>query len=712
MPTLCMARDFLWEFGKLEKPVQKQVHDVFAKFEQATFAGVHLESIDNVRDARLRSIRIDRFWRGVVLAPESGDSYILLRVLPHDEAYRWARRQTASVNRAIGAIELRDTVAIDEAIQETSPQNRDPATSRLLSDVSDADLERLGVDQQIIALARTLTSTEQLDATRGILPEPQFDVLMGLASGYSPEEVWAQVAETITEPGGFDPEDLTAAIDRSPRQVVRVSGPDELMEMFSYPFDLWRIYLHPVQQRAAYSDYSGPARVTGGPGTGKTVAVLHRAAHLAEQAMEDGSLLVTTFTRTLNGSLEDQLRKLVDDEDVLRRVDVRNVDQLANRVVTARHGKTAILSGDEERALWSDVVDRTGVALTEAFLAQEWRDVVLAHELSDLAGYQEAPRRGRGRQLGRRQREEAWSAMSAFAEELTRRGLWTYETVCVAATRLLAERQDKPYRHIVVDEAQDLAPWHWRMLRAAVPAGADDMFLASDTNQRIYHHRVSLKQVGVHIAGRSEKLKLNYRTTAEILSWSLGLLHGQHIDDMDGDLETLAGCRSDVHGTRPSLLGSPTRQDEFAALAADIRGWLDDGVEPDQIGIAARSGALVDAAVNALTAAGLPAVSLARTSARADRITVGTMHRMKGLEFRCVAVIGLSEHQVPPPSAITPSEEDPVTHELQLQQERCLLFVACTRAREALRVSWYGTPSRLLPGPASGHADGITQCGS
>jgi superfamily I DNA/RNA helicase len=70
---------------------------------------------------------------------------------------------------------------------------------------------------------------------------------------------------------------------------------------------------------------------------------------------------------------------------------------------------------------------------------------------------------------------------------------------------------------------------------------------------------------------------------------------------------------------------------------------------------------------------------------------------MKGLEFRNVAVIGLTANLVPPPSAITSAEDDPVTHELDLQQERCLLFVACTRAREVLRVSWHGTPSPLLP---------------
>src|SRR5690606_19453163 len=73
-----------------------------------------------------------------------------------------------------------------------------------------------------------------------------------------------------------------------------------------------------------------------------------------------------------------------------------------------------------------------------------------------------------------------------------------------------------------------------------------------------------------------------------------------------------------------------------------------------------------------------------------------TMHRMKGLEFRCVAVIGVSANQLPAAKAVTPLEEDATTHWNDLQRERCLLFVASTRARERLYVSWHGEPSPFL----------------
>jgi superfamily I DNA/RNA helicase len=111
---------------------------------------------------------------------------------------------------------------------------------------------------------------------------------------------------------------------------------------------------------------------------------------------------------------------------------------------------------------------------------------------------------------------------------------------------------------------------------------------------------------------------------------------------------------------------------------------------------------LVDDAVTKLTSAGIAAVSLGRRAADEEQISAATMHRMKGLEFRCVAVIGAGEHQIPAPAAVTPAAEDQLTHDLDVQRERCLLFVACTRAREELAVSWHGTPSPLLAGQPGG----------
>lgn len=694
MAKLGIDKDFLRDFGRLERSVQDRVAEVFAKFEQATHAGLHLEKPNNARDSRFRTIRIDKFWRGVVLAPETGDLFTLLKVLPHDDAYTWAERRRASVNMATGRIEIRDGVAIDATLPELT-RMADRAPSRLFDAVADADLRRLGVDEQTLTFARALTDVVQLEAAQVFLPQNQWDVLYGLAAGISPEEVWAELG---VEPGhaAYDAEDITAAVERTPERVVLVEGPDELMEVFRHPFALWRVYLHPTQHRVAHAAFNGSARVTGGPGTGKTVVALHRAHHLARAGA--GPVLVTTFTSTLSASLEAGLRLLADSPRTLDRIEVRHVDQLSYQVFAERHGRASILRDKEEKDVWRRIVKRLDVPFTEMFLAEEWRHVVLAQEVTCAAEYLLAKREGRGRGLGSRQRAQVWQAIWEFEEELRRRRVWTYETICVEATRLLDERPDKPYRHIVVDEAQDLHPVQWRFLRAAVPEGPDDLFIAGDPHQRIYNSRVSLREIGIKVGGRSSRLTINYRTTAEILAWSLSMLHGERIDDMDGGLETVAGYRSQVHGRPPELRGFTVQKDELDALTRKVRQWLDAGVDPGEIGVAARSNLLADLAIAALERAGILARSLVRAEDGDDAVRAGTMHRMKGLEFRCMAVIGVAEHQVPPSSAVTLAEEDPLAHSRDLQRERCLVFVACTRAREQLHVSWHGAASPFLTG--------------
>src|SRR5690606_41650356 len=71
------------------------------------------------------------------------------------------------------------------------------------------------------------------------------------------------------------------------------------------------------------------------------------------------------------------------------------------------------------------------------------------------------------------------------------------------------------------------SPAQWRVLRAAVSPGPDDLFITGDPHQRIYDSRVSLGSLGIATAGRSFRLRVNYRSTEEILAWSARLLRSE-----------------------------------------------------------------------------------------------------------------------------------------------------------------------------------------
>ncbi|WP_245623239.1 UvrD-helicase domain-containing protein [Spirillospora albida] len=678
--------------------MRKSVDEAIARFEHHTFAGLHLEKLHAAEDPNVRTIRIDGGRRGIVLKPETGDVYCLIAVMEHDAAIKYAKSRRFSVNQRLGVLEVRDATALAQvrpaldALARTQPE-------RLFAAYGDGELINLGLDADVLPIVRLLTSEDHLAALESMLPEPQYLALVALASGMTPQEAWEEICRLLPDaspPPAVDTSDLVTAMERSPGDVVFVSGPDELAQMLAHPFDLWRVFLHPAQRRLALRpSYNGAVQVTGGAGTGKTVTALHRARHLAERG---SPVLVTTFTTTLADTLDDQLDLLIDDPDVRARIEVVNIDKLSYRIVKDAAGHNPKIAGGAEiQALWNIAISQTETPYSAAFLHREWEQVILAQDLSGREAYLGSTRRGRGKGLSPAQREKAWAAISRFLELLAETGARTHMQIAAEAARVLAAEAAPRYRHIIVDEAQDLYPAQWRILRAAVAPGPDDLFIVGDPHQRIYDHRVSLKSLGITVTGRSHKLKLSYRTTAEILNWAVRLLGVEPVAGLDDRQDSLAGYRSSLHGRRPVVQGFPDRDAELDALVEQVRAWLDAGVEPHAIGIATRFLSAAGRTERALAAAGIGTASLAAGGSAQDSVRVGTMHRMKGLEFRCVAVTGVSADAMPAAVVLTDPDEDPATHADDVQRERCLLFVACTRARDALYVSHTGAPSPFLP---------------
>jgi superfamily I DNA/RNA helicase len=715
---LAIAKGFLAEYAKLDSDVKSAVDMAIAKLAKDPDPKLCLEKPLYSRDHRIRILRVDDHWCGIVLAPAADGTYCLVTVLPRDTAAAYATSRRFSVNRALGVLETRDEEAIQQlhlSLQEAG----EPDGKRLFADISRADLTWLGIDAQVLPTVRLLASEIDLEALQTALPEAQYAALQALACGMTVNEARDEIARLHsagTSPERVDPDDLVSAMERTPGEVTFVPGQEELQFILAHSFAAWRTFLHPSQRKVAYREsYSGPAQVTGGPGTGKTVTVLHRAAFLAARVVTPPSaagsgaagrlsqpgpgterVLVTTVNGNLANTLHAQLDLLVRDADVRRRIEVLNVDRLAYRIV--KEARASPLIADERvlRTWWAAATAASGLAFTPAFLKNEWEQVILAQDLHTEQAYLTCLRIGRGRPLTKTQRSQIWRAVQQVTAELAAARQSTHLQLANEATQLLQQAGVARYRHILVDEGQDLHPSQWRLLRAAVASGPDDLFIAADPHQRIYDNRVSLGSLGISVRGRSWRLSLNYRTTQEILAWAVPLLGADPVVGLDGEVDSLLGYRSPMHGPLPEQRMAAIRDEEFGFLAERIRSWVKTGIEPQAIGLAARSASLVREAREALKDYGIETVSLSGRSSK-DAVRAGTMHAMKGLEFQAVAVIGVEGGLVPEPAAVTPENEDAVAHVQDLQRERCLLFVACTRARDHLYISGTGEQSRFLP---------------
>jgi superfamily I DNA/RNA helicase len=243
--------------------------------------------------------------------------------------------------------------------------------------------------------------------------------------------------------------------------VVFVEGNEDLDRILEHPFAAWRIFLHPAQRKIAYAPrYAGPAPVTGGAGTGKTVTALHRAAYLARRtagqlAFEESaaSVLLTTFTRNLADALLAQFELLLDDADARGQVEIRNVDSLAHRVVErARGARPAVIEGSELDAVWAAAVAQARLPYAPSFLNREWQQVILAQDLRDEQEYLAASRAGQGTPLGKAQRRQVWALTCRMESRLRALGRDTFTQLANEAARALRDGAVRlPYRHVIID---------------------------------------------------------------------------------------------------------------------------------------------------------------------------------------------------------------------------------------------------------------------
>jgi superfamily I DNA/RNA helicase len=247
----------------------------------------------------------------------------------------------------------------------------------------------------------------------------------------------------------------------------------------------------------------------------------------------------------------------------------------------------------------------------------------------------------------------------------------------------LAERPRKPFDHVILDEAQDLAPAELRFFAALAPVGADALFLAGDMGQRIFQHSYSWARLGVDVRGRSHTLKVCYRTSQQIRQAADHLLP-LVLRDVDGLEDERRGIVSVFDGPAPQVETFVTAEEEAAHVHQTVRLWIEDGVEAHEVGIFVRTPELVSRARAAL--AGI---------ASAQAVTTAPMTLAKGLEFRAVIVMACDEGVLPLDDRVADAADEAELDEIY-ETERRLLYVACTRAREHLLLTAVRPASEYL----------------
>lgn len=793
--------------------------------------GLHVEPLQNVKDGRIRSVRVNRKYRVLVFRLNSSGQNVWLveGVYNHDAAYAKAPTLYLRMNPISGTTEIRSD---DDAVQTGGGYSEEEVRSRAAALAAQMEAERLA--EQQAAEAEKAADTEQTSEADGETnagvaategeeqaaptqastgPAAQTELALDVEEPRRPEHeaptgpVLSVTAQQLIDDLGLDPSLAEQAADADDTTLYALaekttgwqgtalldlatgtsledvraayftgvtggsavgipSGTEDVLQSLSAEksqasyrlieddtalaevlasgsFEKWRIFLHPEQKTYVEVNTRGPYRVTGGAGTGKTVVLVHRAVRLARKAAENGGsarIVLTTFTRTLADALAQQVRALAPSTprpDALGApgIHVTGVDRIAHGAVTSAQDPTPMAdvlgwttrtpkfsrharewdAAIQAAAAAGALRDRSQPHVTAAFLIDEYREVVLPHRILTEADYLRVSRTGRGTRLGRAQRREVWSVIAAYREGGQRDSALDWDETSAVAAAILDARAaatgERVADHVLVDEGQDLRPTQWQMLRALVAEGEDDMFIAEDSHQRIYSNPVKLGRYGIAIRGRSRRLKLNYRTTAQNLDFAVSILRGGDFDIAameDDDLPSSEVAHGADRGTFRSIRTGPEvtflpatdLADEIEKVADLIRQWTEeiakDGGDPSTIGVLTRFNKTRDTLVRALDDRGLRVVSVDRnTSYRGGAPLVMTFHRAKGMEFTHVVLFGVDDSSS---VDVARGAYDEQTREAAELQERSLLYVGATRARDQLAVAWAGDSIELVGG--------------
>ncbi len=697
-PKVALSNDFLLQLAKLPAKVHTKVMKWAIQFQaDPKSLGINYENINGARDPNLKSVRLDGDWRGIVFKSSTGDVYVLLYVDRHDVAYRWAENRKLTINPVTGAMQMLAFESVTEQVPDEAPGTNAVATEDagevhavattpvLFAGLEDRELMSLGVPQELLAFVRGIASEDELDAKQAQLPLEAYEGLFLVAAGDTLSQV-LNARETRVDKV-IDTSDFAAALatPESQSRFVVVSDDESMTAILNAPLAQWRVFLHPTQKKLTVGDRSGPVRVLGGAGTGKTVLAMHRAKWLAENRTEaNQKVLVTTFTRNLAADIEQNLRTLCSSE-AFTRLEVRNLDAWVNAFMRSRKLEHRIVYDRKQDAAYQAwqaalAIKDSSLDLPDNFYENELEQVVLAQGITTLDQYRTARRTGRGVILGRAKRDAVWPVFEEYRGQLVSRKLKEVDDAYREVADVLsaeAEKSKPLYSAIVADETQDLGPQALRLLRALVPAGPNDLFFVGDGHQRIYsRNKAAMSRCGIDIRGRARKLYLNYRTTDEIRRQAVALLEGCEIDDLDDGHDETKRYKSLSHGPAPTVLSVEGIEAAAKHAIEFVRQWNTAQGEglPLSFCVIAASEKSRDAMAGLMQAAGLRCIAITAQSNHADArdvVHLATMHRAKGLEFDCVVVVA-------PKNYLGDTDETAT--------KRKLLYVALTRAKRGAQL--------------------------
>ena len=679
--------DDCWEkLLDLPKSVQLKVKDFQRKFKENPYGhNINLEKIASFKDNNLRTARVTHEYRAIIgVLP--GNDFCLLYIDHHDEAMAWASNKKFVWNEFVSSFQI---VPVAQAQPEVIVTDETETIELPFAKYEKDQLLKIGVPEELLPLVRSIKDLEDLDANENNLPSDIFEYLFYLIDGS------VDINEIIAEIEEGKAAETDSANNK--RRFIEITNDEELDRIIDGDIEKWQIFLHPSQRIIVESDYKGSVKVSGGAGSGKTVAALHRLKKLSVNAEKD-SILFTTYTNALVSNISKRIDNLGVNKAACK---ICNIDEVA-RNLAKQYGvirdEVVDFQNRNGRKLWEDIVDENTTEFSPEFLYREYLDVIAYNNLSCERDYMRQSRIGRGKSLSPKKRKDIWKLVEIYRERKAESGYIDRADLFNKLRNFLTIEGIHPFKHVIADEIQDFSNPELRLLRALVKEGPNDLFMVGDPFQRIYNNiGINFSAVGINIRGkRSRRLRVNYRTTEQIKRSAISLVKGIEYDDFDGEKETLDGYVSLMSGPKPEYKVFGSKEEEYSSILAFINECIANGIQYKEIAISCYFKDELKSYQSMLHNNKIPYQNLSSNGTTdKDGIVLSTLHNMKGLEFKAVIIVDVNDstyNYIP----VELDRTDKILMSSFEKSKRSLYYVAITRAMQRVLITGTGKPCTLL----------------
>lgn len=656
--TLAVTIGFLKDLQNLGKNVENKAIEMLRKFQRdPTSNGLNVEQLNNA-PKNVRSVRIDRAFRAIGVL--KGDVLTLVGCGDHEGTYRWM------VGKDYDKLSENAISLPGDPYCLVKSSDMDSGTPfYALDSYTEEQLCQLGFTSEQAENLKAIKTQELFDQVKKMIIGEQAQILGFLEAGEKFEDI-LELVESCREDKEIP---VSPPVPNGVYVIEDENSVEEFRKAVNGEIDTWRLFLHPSQERYAFGDFNGSVYVCGEAGTGKTVAAVHRARHLANALKDNERILMTTFTKNLAADIA----AMLDDMDIYNRsrIDIVNIDSLEAQLFGKAFPDKTIIYDKNANSIWVQLISEyiPNIRFNVDFFVKEWERLIVPYNITTIEEYRKADRTGLGYPMNRIQRDRVWSVIEQFMMLVNGDKVEKNLSYKMLSDQLRAQGKTV-YSYIIADEIQDFSPQMLTLLSSlSGTPHKNDIYMTGDPSQNIYGKKMSFGKSGISIANRRYQLLINYRTTDEISRFALGLLGSNRSYDKQtlslthskapktilanlNDMSVLLPCLDELSKSNENICIVSRRADERDKISK----FLNDNGYENRI-------------VDDKTPGG-------------NGINIATISRVKGLEFDNIIIWGLDKWML---NGNAPSfSNDPASSKETENSFRSGAYVAATRARKGL----------------------------